>query len=213
MQSDRQTPPLLLLHTFSWCVTRLRSQEEAFSRITLRIGCQFSEISEPSVTEARTLTCLLLGLVETPRTYRDCFPTSLSGFRYKLPGHKAKNTKSYQHKISRISCGCVDFVMSCLLNSVNTGVLPAGVHQSQTSIVSNVVIGNIELLQWVVLEPLSEFQRSLVTESSVHKGQVHQSFVLWQSLHQCEESRILQRVVTQPAQQMNSTIRHVFMSF
>lgn len=101
--------------------------------------------------------------------------------------------------------------MSCLLNSVNTGVFPAGVHQSQTRIVSNVVIGNIELLQWVVLEPLGEFQRSLVTESSVHKGQVHQSFVLWQSLRQGEDSRILQRVVTQPAQQMDSTIRHVFM--
>lgn len=57
---------------------------------------------------------------------------------------------------------------SCLLHSVNTGVLPAGIHQSQSGIVSNVVIGNIELLQWVVLEPLSQLQRPLVTKSSVH---------------------------------------------
>lgn len=69
--------------------------------------------------------------------------------------------------------------MSCLLHSVNTGVLPAGIHQSQSSIVPNVVIGNIELLQWVVLEPLSQLQGPLVTKSSVHKGQVYQSFVLW----------------------------------
>lgn len=164
-------------------------------------------MSEPSVTEARTLTCLLLGLMVTPRTYRDCFPTSLSGFRYKLPRHKAKHTKHHQHKISGISGGCVDSVMSCLLKSVNTGVLPAGVHQSQSGIVSNVVIGNIELLQRVVLETLSKFQGPLVTESSVHQGQVHQSLVLWQGLHQCEHSGILQRVVTQPAQQINNKAR------
>lgn len=78
-------------HTFSCCVTRLRSQEEEFSRITLRMGCQFSEMSEPSVTEASTLTCLSLGLMATPRTYRDCFPTTLSGFKYKLRRHKQKN--------------------------------------------------------------------------------------------------------------------------
>lgn len=62
----------------------------------------------------------------------------------------------------------MDSVMSCLLHSVNTGVLPAGVYQSQSGIVSNVVIGDIELLQWVVLEPLSQLQGPFVTESSVH---------------------------------------------
>ena len=72
--------------TLSCCLTRSRSQEEAFSRITLRMGCQSSETSEPSVTEARTLTCRPLPpwLFGTPRIYRDCFPTSLRGFRYKL---------------------------------------------------------------------------------------------------------------------------------
>lgn len=80
----------LWVSTLSCCLTRSRSQEEAFSRITLRMGCQSSEMSEPSVTEARTLTRrpLLLELLGTPRTYRDCFPTSLRGFRYKL--HKYK---------------------------------------------------------------------------------------------------------------------------
>lgn len=101
----------------------------------------------------------------------------------------------------------VDQVTSCLLHSVNSGMLPAGVHQSQSSIVSDVVIGHIELLQWVVLEVLSQLQCPLVSEPSVHQGQVHESLVLWQRLHQGEESSLLQRVVTQPAPQMKTTIK------
>lgn len=82
---------------------------------------------------------------------------------------------------------------------MNGGVLPAGVHQGQSGTVSYVVIGDIELLQRVVLEPASQLQGPLVTEASVHKGQVRQSSVLWESLYQREDSRLLQRVVTQPA--------------
>ena len=77
--------------TLSCCLTRWRSQDEAFSLITLRMGCQFSEMSEPSVTDANTLTCrsLLPWLLGILRIYRDCFPTSLRGFRYKL--HKERH--------------------------------------------------------------------------------------------------------------------------
>lgn len=98
--------------------------------------------------------------------------------------------------------------MSSVLHGVNTGVLPAGVHQSKSSVISNVVIGHIELLQWMLVEPVSQLQRSLVTQPSVHKGQVYQSLVLWQSLGQGEDPRLLQGVVTQPAQQTETTIRH-----
>ena len=94
--------------TFSCSLTRSRSQDEAFSLITSRMGCQSSERSEPSVTEARTLTRrpLPVWLLGTPRTYRDCFPTSLRGFRYKL----YKNTKHHRGCIP-----CAKSVYSFLL--------------------------------------------------------------------------------------------------
>lgn len=91
----------------------------------------------------------------------------------------------------------VDVVKSCLLHSVNAGVFPAGVHQSQSSVVSDVVIGHIELLEpRVLLEPLSQLQSPLVPQPSVHQGQVRQGLVLWQGLQQGAGSRLQQRVVT-----------------
>ena len=84
----------LWMSTWSCCLTRWRSQDEVFFRITLRMGCQSSEISEPSVTEARTLTFRPLPLwLGTPLTYKDCFPASLREFRYTLHKDKTASQK------------------------------------------------------------------------------------------------------------------------
>lgn len=64
-------------------------------------------------------------------------------------------------------------VKSCLLYSVNAGVFPASVNQSQSSVVSDVVVGHVEILEpCVLLEPLSQLQGRLVAHSSVHQRQV-----------------------------------------
>lgn len=85
--------PVIIVHMFtlSCCLTVLRSQDEAFSRITLSMGCHSLEMSEPSVTRARTLTCWLLPWLLGPLwPYRDCFPSSVIGLRYKL--HRDRDT-------------------------------------------------------------------------------------------------------------------------
>lgn len=50
-------------------------------------------MSEPSVTEARTLTFLLQWLLGPPWMCRDCFPTLVREFRYKLQ----RNTQTFRH--------------------------------------------------------------------------------------------------------------------
>lgn len=53
--------------------------------------------------------------------------------------------------------GHVDTVLISLLHSVDAWVLTAGVHQGQSSIVPDVVVGHFELLQASVLvEPLGK---------------------------------------------------------
>ncbi len=84
----------------------------------------------------------------------------------------------------------------CLLHGVNAGVFPAGIHQSQSSAVSDVVVGHVELLQWMLLQPLSQLQGPLVPQPSVHQGQVCQGLVFWQGLQQGAGSGVQQRVVT-----------------
>lgn len=83
---------------------------------------------------------------------------------------------------------------------MNAGMFSAGIGQNQSSIVSNVVIGHIELLElFVLLEPLSQIQGSLIPQASVHQGQEGQRLVLWQGLQQDVGSGLQQRVVTQSA--------------
>lgn len=64
--------------------TRSLSQDKEFFPMMLRMGCQSSEMSEPSVTEASTFTLLPPFSCGTPRTCSDCFPTSVSWFKYRL---------------------------------------------------------------------------------------------------------------------------------
>ncbi|XP_035528075.1 pyruvate kinase PKM-like [Morone saxatilis] len=66
-----------------------------------------------------------------------------------------------------------------------------GVHQSQSSIVSDVVIGHVELLETrVLLELLSQLQGPLIPQPSVHQGQMCQGLVLWQHFQQAAVCRI-----------------------
>lgn len=92
---------------------------------------------------------------------------------------------------------CYGLAKRNLLHSVNSGVLPAGIHQSQSSIVADVVIGHIELLERVMLERLGQLQGPLVPQSSVHQGEVCQRLVHWKRFQQDAGSRLQQRVVTQ----------------
>lgn len=63
---------------------RSLSQDKEFFPMMLRMGCQSSEMSAPSVTEARTFTRLPPFSSGTPRTCSDCFPASVSWFKYRL---------------------------------------------------------------------------------------------------------------------------------
>lgn len=70
--------------------TRSLSQDKEFFPMMLRMGCQSSEMSEPSVTEASTFTRLPPSC-GTPRTCSDCFPKSVSWFKYRLERCQEEN--------------------------------------------------------------------------------------------------------------------------
>lgn len=72
--------------------TRCLSQDKELFPMMLRMGCQSSEMSEPSVTEASTFTFLPPFSFGTPRPCSDCFPTSVSWFKYKLERCQEENT-------------------------------------------------------------------------------------------------------------------------
>lgn len=65
-----------------------------------------------------------------------------------------------------------------LLHSVDAGVLSAGVHQGQSSVVPDVVVGHVELLQArVMVEPLGQLAGPLVAHARVHQGQLSERLV------------------------------------
>lgn len=107
------------------------------------------------------------------------------------------SNKHYEHT-------SVAIVKSCLLNSVNVRMFPAGIHKSQSGIVSHVVVGHVELLELcVLLELLSQLQSRLVAHPSVHQRQVRQRLVLRQGLQQGADSRVQQSIVTQAGEDIN----------
>lgn len=99
---------------------------------------------------------------------------------------------------------------SRLLHSVNAGVLPTGIYQSQGSTVANVVVGHVELLEsCVLLERFSQLQGRLVTHPSMHQRKVRQRLIVWQGFQQGVDSRVKQSVVTKPGEDIG---RHKEMS-
>ncbi|KAG9348257.1 hypothetical protein JZ751_001992 [Albula glossodonta] len=143
--------------------TRLCSQEAEFFRITLRIGCQSSERSEPSVTEASTFTRRPVLCCGTPRTYSDCLPTSLR--RFSGSGGRGLGWNS--------------------LHCVDAGMLSAGIHQHESGSIPDVVVGHIELLQELVLcQALGQVCGAGVTQACVHQRQPPQRAVPREGLQQ-----------------------------
>ena len=88
--------------------------------------------------------------------------------------------------------------MISLLHSVDAQVLTAGVHQGQSSVVPDVVVGHVELLQASVLvEPLGKLAGPCIAHAHVHQGQLSERLVPWQGVQQTASPGLQQGVITQ----------------